>query len=298
MFINSKNITKMKKFRFFLSCLTLAAFVIMAAGSKSSVHTYYQVYGLETDNLTKQDNLLVYSNNDCNIKYCMWAEGGSLSFVFENKTDKDLYFLAQASHLIQNGFALEYYDPNEYTTSITTSSARTDGSRATLYGFAAVSGSFLPANVSKAATVTSAMSSTNSVKTVSQKAICIPAHSSKIINGFSISNSLHLDCEATPNNFPEIQSPTINFTQDRTPLSMCNIITYSTDPEGQNASQIKNNIWVKSITNFSAKGITNTSQKIDCTTGYKYSSTTLEILGADKYYNSYNKNTPRGTKNK
>ena len=73
----------MKKILFISSVISF--FLIHGCAS-----SYYQLYEVDTD-ITKTEDALVYSDENCDIIYNLWAKSGSMDFIFTNKTDKDIY---------------------------------------------------------------------------------------------------------------------------------------------------------------------------------------------------------------
>jgi len=275
-----------KNFLFAVACMLL---------SSCSTPNFYQVYDVETVGLTEKGDLLVYENADCVVSYSLWGEGGNLSFVFQNKTNQNLYLIMPQCFLIHNGRALDYYDNNTYTYSITKGSSDVVSAQASLYGYTSHYDHWHPASVTRGAAIAASQSSTNSVSYKAPQTICIPANSAKVIDGFKLSNTVHLECDATKNNFPKRTSQFITYDETNTPLSVNNVIVYSNNPQGKNYHKIENKFWVKTFTNYSEKAALDSYKEHDCTTGKDIDKKAFKMSQPNRFYNIYNRNTSRGS---
>ena len=99
---------------------TLAMMVVVACmGLTSCKQLYYQVYDVKSDALKQEDNSLVYENNDLKVMYNLWGENGSVGFILQNKTDKDLFVDMDKTFFIFNGQANDYFKNREYSAATT-----------------------------------------------------------------------------------------------------------------------------------------------------------------------------------
>ena len=113
---STKNTFTMKK----RSTRTLALMAVLACmGLSSCKQLYYQVYDVKSDELKQEDNSLVYENGDMKVMYNLWGKDGSVGFILQNKTDKDLFIDMDKTFFILNGEANDYFKNREYTTSTT-----------------------------------------------------------------------------------------------------------------------------------------------------------------------------------
>ena len=111
---STKNIFTMKKRS--MRTLVLMA-VLTCMGLSSCKQLYYQVYDVKSDALKQEDNSLVYENGDMKVMYNLWGKDGSVGFILQNKTDKDLFIDMDKTFFILNGEANDYFKNREYTTS-------------------------------------------------------------------------------------------------------------------------------------------------------------------------------------
>lgn len=256
---------------------------------------YYQVYDVETVGLKDQGDVLVYENEDVIISYSLWGESGNLSFVFQNKLNENLYLIMPQCFLIHNGWALDYYDDNTYSYTATNTTTAAVSAQASLYGFTQHYNHWHPASISRGAAIASSSSNSNTVTYKAPTTICIPDHSSKVVEGFNITKTVHLECDKTKSNFPKYSSLYLQFEQSNSPLTINNVLTYSTNAEGKNAKIVENMFWVKSITNYSEKGAFDQYTQKDCVTGLPTTVKTFKMAQPNRFYNIYNKQTSRGT---
>lgn len=76
---------------------------------------FIQVYKVKPiTELQNSQNLLVYSDENCTVKYNMWSEGGNPGFAFFNKTDQNITLNLNESFFILNGIAFDYFKNRIY----------------------------------------------------------------------------------------------------------------------------------------------------------------------------------------
>ena len=68
----------------------LFAFFFLSLISCSN-YNFVQVYEIQSENCSKDNDVLTYSNDDCSVMYDFWSEGGDGGFIFHNKTNKFPY---------------------------------------------------------------------------------------------------------------------------------------------------------------------------------------------------------------
>lgn len=67
------------------------------------------MYDVKSDALKQEDNSLVYENGDMKVMYNLWGKDGSVGFILQNKTDKDLFVDMDKTFFILNGEANDYF---------------------------------------------------------------------------------------------------------------------------------------------------------------------------------------------
>lgn len=245
---------------------------------------YYQVYNIESDDTIKKDNNFVFSNEDCEIKYDFWGEGGDLFFIFTNKTDKDICINLERSCFILNNFAHNYY---ESEVSITRSIA-------TLHEFGKVAGasySISDRRTSEAISVAAAASSlskktsSTSVETKKPNKIWIPANSSKAISEFKILTNAFLDCSDA-----DIPSKNLtklgNYTKNNSPLIFSNRIVYHFANDSKDKI-VENKFWIADYINYNKRQIFETFKTRNCITGLNEKQKIFKVQKPYSFYNVY-----------
>lgn len=240
--MTNNNLSIMKKL-VFISLLTVL-------GLTSCVTNYYQVYEVKSSNLVQKENSLVYENNDCKILYNLWSEKGSLQFIFENKTDKDLFLDMNQTFFIKNKAAYNYYNNRTYQTQ---SFASIDHGYSTGNIFWS-NGNFWPSQyilkigVNNKASIGLA----TGISTKESEYVCIPANSFKVFNYFNINPEFIITCDKDKD-FPKKQYTLNTFNEQDSPLTFRNRISYSFDKNGSSLQQVENSFWLYSVKNYSYK---------------------------------------------
>lgn len=256
----------------------------------SCTATYYQVYRVETE-LEKKKDAIVYSDEYCDVIYNLWDENGNLSFVFMNRSDKDIVLDLSRSFFIKNGIAFDYYEDKSYTEGYSKNYSSTVGvldsytKQVTKSGYTHTPYLWTPTmiGVSRGKTMGTTqgknVSYNSSVTTHSVKTITVPAQSSKVVTGFIISNYIYKDKEDKDFNRPKNISREINYSKEISPLLFRNRIYYSIDGRGY---YIDNEFWVSCVKNMSEK-------KFKKTIIHKDSEEEIIIIdhSAAMFYNSY-----------
>lgn len=274
----------MKKHVYFSCGMSFMAAIILFLSSCSK--TFYQVYDVKSDNMSLKDNSLVYENEDCRVMYNLWSESGVVSFVFSNKTDKDIFVNLGQTFFIVNGRANDYYVGAMETVQ--------NGMRlATSYeaGLLDLFNAGLWSNdlysYSKVRKSSKEVVSNKEISVKEPEIVCVPAHSYKIFCKYSISPSCMLVCTKAVD-FPKKSAKVKDYTSDTTPLRIANRIAYGFDKGSVADKHIENDFWVSGITNYSKKAIL---EKEKVKTGCYSESTEkvyrFKIGGPDKFYVVY-----------
>lgn len=85
------------------------ALITGLAASLSSCHMAYQVFTVSPEADTKVDSNLVFTNEDIEIGYNFWSNGGTMDYYVFNKTDRPIYLNWDRSHFIINDCSRDYY---------------------------------------------------------------------------------------------------------------------------------------------------------------------------------------------
>lgn len=272
----------MKKQLFLISILS-----ILLSSSCVTISHYYQVYKTVPDGKIKlQDNQLVYEDENCQVSYNLWDEGGNAGFKMFNKTDKNLYLNLEESFFIINGISYDYYKERTFTNSKTTGMATTKS--------ATSSSSMLLVNTSS--NQVNRYSSTNVIGTTTstgyseslgeKKMQIIPPHSAKIISEYLINESLIRNCELFK--FPsKKQIITKTYSKSESPLIFSNRITYLTENSG-GPIRFENEFFISEITNYPEGEMFSYVKDSYCNQKSGASVKVFKDSSADKFYIRYN----------
>lgn len=254
----------------------------------SCAETFYQVYkAVPSNNIQKSNGTLVYEDDNCSIIYSLWAEYGSMSFRFYNKTDENIFLNLGESFFIQNGLAYDYFQNRTYTNTTTTEALATESGTASK----SVTGLnylnlFQTNRLSSSSAVGVASSKGYSIGTFEEEVICIPAKSSKIISEFSINEILYRDCNLLryPSNKKQIR--TIKFTSEDSPLKFSNRLVYFVGKEG-NPIKLENLFFITEITNYPEDEISEYKNEEFCGEKGDISIRSFKEISPDKFYIKY-----------
>jgi hypothetical protein len=244
-------------------------------GSCSS--TFYQLYEVKPEQaIKKQDNRLVYEDENCIITYNLWADEGNSGFSIHNKTRQDLTLHLDESFYILNGTAYDYYKNRITSTSIIVSTATSStNSLALLFGGYATS------------TTQVATTGDRGVAYVEKPKITIPPNSSKRVAEYTINQSLFRSCDLY--RFPNRnQIQTQNFTETNSPVVFKNAIKYSLDNNDERIA-IENSFYVNAITNYPVGEFIKTEPDEFCGRKEPYPRTNFIKYGPDRFYIKYEK---------
>lgn len=240
----------------FINTVFIAGLLTMLTSCAVRPSVFYQVYKTQnTTPIVKKDNKLSYEDDNCKVTYDFWKKGGDPGFTIYNKSDQDIFLNLEASFLIFNGIANNYYRD-----------------RVTTYSFNAGATSTKNAQKSKSITglnyfnqlQTNSVSVINSIESTAslgesvsyneERIICIPPKTSKIIREYELNQSLFRDPDLFK--YPsrkQIRSK--KFAITNSPFVFSNRLSYKV---GEAGSPIKfeNGFFVSEITNYPEREIT------------------------------------------
>ena len=272
--------SKMKKLLF----LAFAATTMFSSCSPS----FYQVYEVKSNALKQSDNSLVYENEDLKVLYNLWGAGGTMNFIVQNKTDRDLFLDMGQSFFIFNGEASDYFQNREYTNTVSMATSASYG----VSLFSTTAG-FWPNTYLVPGTqslIAKAMKgSSKSVTTKEMEIVCVPANSFKTINGQTMSQQYHVTCNKKVD-YPSESAVVATYNEASSPSKFRNRISYSFDENGSDLRQIENDFYLSGITNYSKKAATEkVKEKVGCSETFSRKTYYFKIGGPNKFYKSYNK---------
>ena len=248
--------------------------------------SFYQVYEVKSNALKQSDNSLVYENEDLRVMYNLWSAGGSMNFIVQNKTDRDLFLDMGQSFFIFNGEASDYFQNREYTHTVSIATSASYG----VSLFSATVGYWPNAYLvpgTQSLFAKALKGSSKSVTTKEKEIICIPANSFKTITGQAISQQYLLTCDRKVD-YPSQSAVAANYTESTSPAKFRNRLSYSFDENGGDLRQIENDFYLSSITNYSKKAATEkVKEKVGCSDIASKKTYYFKIGGPNKFYKSY-----------
>lgn len=209
---------------------------------------YYQFYKTAPiGDIIKQNNSLIFENEDCKIIYNFWCEGGDIGFTFLNKTDEIIQIKLDKCFFVLNGFAYDYFKNREYIYS-SSSSLLNSFTNASATSYANVNSSVFGQVNATSRTADRLSSSGHSVTTLEMKDVFVPPHSAKNISEYNINNSLYKDCDMTLTPSTKKQKLPLTFSLTNSPYIFRNMITYSVG-ESSDFKKVENGFYVQEISN-------------------------------------------------
>ncbi len=265
--------------------VSIVALLLLLFSSCNAKTFFYQVYDIQSKDVLLKNNRFVYEGTDCEIAYNLWDEGGNLSFMFTNKTDKNMYLIMPQSFFILNGIANDYYSESSYSYSESITASAGEMYDTSYYGY--ITHYWYPSTLSRWNNYSIGKTRTKTVKTKEMPYICIPPKSAKIIRGFNISDFVYKDCDNYKENYPRKTSSKINYKESNTPLSFRNRIAISYDDKGTNIQHLENSFWLEGLQNFSEKAMIKTDSVKECENTRKTPQKRFVNYAPNKYYNKY-----------
>lgn len=277
--------------------VSYATLLLTLLSSCATEKNYYQVYEVTSQDVSQKENVLRFENSDCRITYNLWSEGGNLSFLIHNKTDKNLYIVMPQSFFILNGVANDYYSESSYSHSITNSAAVSASRRLSISGFLTDGYYWYPSRLSRQIGASIGNSATESIETKEVAFVCVPPKSAKFVKGFNLSDHLYKDCNNSSENYPRSTSSMIRYTEDDTPLSFTNRIAYTINEQSSEINYIEHHFWLSSLQNYSEKAAISEQKIEECETKARKVKRSFTMYSPSKFYNRYVKNPSAKNRN-
>lgn len=250
---------------------------------------YFQMFKTAPDSqVAKTGNNLVYEDDQCKVSYNLWSNGGDAGFVFQNKTNQNIYVDLGESFFILNGMAHNYFRNRVYTTS---SSSSVGNSAGFLYsGAVSAQSGDVAAAAGKATSRNAAVTASRgfSVSHAEDRIVCIPPHAAKRIAEYSINNQLIRNCDLF--RYPmSKQISTSKYTKANSPLVFSNQIVYSMGEKGV-ATKLNHEFYVTEITNYPHKLFFGKRTEEFCGEKSLYQTDYFLYAAPENFYIQYSKN--------
>ena len=274
---------------------TFLSIVLVTLGLTSCNPSFYQVFKVSSSDLVQKENSMVFENEDCKIMYNLWGLNGTMGFIFENKTGEDIFLDMTQTFFIKNGAANDYFRNRTYETrtyealnlgySVSKTYVGTNGYWPMQYYVPNVTTSKATANVKKG------MSSAVSVK--ESEFICIPAHSYKVFDYYSINPSYEKTCESKID-FPKSSAVLKTFSESNSPLKFKNRIAYSFRKDNTSLKHVENSFYLTEIKNYSKKSAVEKKKVSANCDKTAYEREFFKIGGPNQFYLLYKKDDTKG----
>lgn len=234
---------------------------------------------------------MVYENEDCRIMYNLWGINGSMGFLFENKTDNDIFIDLTQTFFIKNGAANDYFMNRTFETrtfeslnlgySVSNKYIGPDGYWPLQYEVPFATEQKSVANVKNG------MSAAITVK--ESEMVCVPAHSYKVIDHYTISPLFEKTCK-NETDYPQKSAVLKNFTESDSPLKFKNRIAYSFKKDHTSLKHIENSFYLIEIKNYSTNSAVELKKVSDgCKETWPTKRKFFKIGGPDQFYIIYKK---------
>lgn len=274
---------------------------------------YQQIATLSSENVTlKNDGSFAYEDGVMTIEYDFWSESGQFSFIITNNSDDDIYLNLAESYFVNNGYAHDYYQARTYvytsrnvaSTGSTASAAvaghasvSAAGTAQSLYGGIVGVAASLGATKGYGASKTYSVASEKgtSVEFAEKAIVCIPAHSFKVFEEFSVSSSVFRECGFVRDPSKK-ENAVREYTDYTSPRVIENRLVFNI---GDNAIPVTNIFYVSQYQNISTDDATE-YVKVERCDGYKTDVKVHKLSGNNKFYITYSKNdlwSPNGNAN-
>ncbi len=272
-----------------LSCCSMTA---------CSSSMYQQIATLKSNQVEMNtEGQFVAKYSDVSIIYDFWAPSGTVAFVIQNNSDKDLYLHMAESYFINNGYAYDYYQGRVYGSSsqlsVGASSTNVNSySNTNKFGFGSSFSGILHGSAESRTNIATQVAGTSygvgvetSVEYAEPKIVCVPAHSYKAFEQFNIQTNIYRDCGFITNPNSQTEKSELNFTADNSPFVIENRLML--EIEG-NKTSINHKFYVSELQNISEDILFEYSYSKRCdgyngTTQLKFH----KMLAPNRYYIRY-----------
>jgi hypothetical protein len=239
---------------------------------------YQQIATLSSENVTlKNDGTYAYEDGVMTIEYDFWAESGKFQFIVTNNSDDNIYLNLAESHFVDNGYAHDYYQARTYvyTSRSVTSSSST--------GTATAVGASKGYGNSKSVSVASEKGM--SVEFDEKAIVCIPAHSFKVFEEFSVATSVFRECGFVRD--PSKKEKSVReYDGNTSPKVIENRLVFNM---GEVTIPVTNVFYISQYQNIATEDATEYVKEERCD-GYKKDVKVHKLSANNKFYITYSEN--------
>lgn len=223
-------------------CLLVCLVVLFMPSCMQPV--MYQIYTVKpSSNQVINDDLILFENDDIDVCYYFWSEGGNPGFVIKNKTDKMISVDLNKTFFILNDIAYDYY--LDRTITLGNERIMSKSKSGAVFGAFNSLGFLYPSLIYSDLSLGLNASSSESIH--DKEIVYIPAKTKKYFMEYNIVKS--------PNSACELQGGKVgvlNFSKDNSPISFGNIIAYRVGDDGD-LKTFNNDFYVSQIKNIKEK---------------------------------------------
>jgi hypothetical protein len=254
---------------------------------------FYQLVDIASDDIKDNQS----SNQDLDVYFDFWGDGGSTTYEIHNKAEQTMYIKYDECQLIINGQVRDLYDNSEYTNSNSTSIKR--GRSVSKSASGAISGvgvlSGLVEAYSRSASASESVSKENtrsSSRTFSDKKVYVlPANSSRDIYGPDLQSYVISDCDLVE--YPSIKKSDLDnglsYTNENSPLNFRVFITYAFNEQFSDKKTYSITGYINRISNWNPNAFITNQRYKECDKGMYKNKEVIEWRSPSRYYVSYKK---------
>lgn len=256
-------------------CTAMLVFSLAACSS------YYQIATISSDNVKLTYNgEFSYIVGDITVYYNFWSEYGSVAFVVENNSPRDVKIDFSKSFFVKNGFAYDYFRnrTDVYTVGSTSASEKlvstssymidavSKNTAATAYvetrsGVVAVGiESPVSNSIIGAESKASASMSSHSIEYKEVDLVTIPAHSAKAFGEYSVASGEFVKCGLIRNPSGK-ENAVVKYNESNSPIMIENRLVLVVD--GQEIP-VTSKFYVSKFENLPERKVLRDEELVDC----------------------------------
>ena len=252
----------------------IAASVMMLSSCGSNYITRYQIFTVSTTSeIVRENESLVYEDQNCKLMYNFWANGGNLGFSFFNKTSKNLYIDLGNSFYVKNNLASPYFKNRTFSSSATHHIGANQA--ASIRGVNSLG--FWQTNT---ANVSFGTSNENTISYTESRIVVVPAHTSVVVPEVEKIIDFLYNCNL------EKSSATTTFNKESSPFLFRNSISYSFNSDSDYKT-INNEFFISVISNHGRSEIIKKVEIDECGRKSKNGVEVFSIYSSNKFYIPY-----------
>ncbi|AMS25696.1 hypothetical protein AEM51_00360 [Bacteroidetes bacterium UKL13-3] len=233
-----------------------------------STSTFYQVYKTAPANGIVQSNKILFEDNNAQITYNLWDNGGDVGFLFYNKSTQDITIHLDKSFFVLNGTAYDYFKYRTFTRSSNLTSMTAYRTYPYSYYNTSVGGT---------------ISSSNTTSFIEPNVIIVPPKTSRRVSEYVVTSSFLNSCDMLK--YPSRKKiKALTFDKNNSPFTFSNLITYSISGD---TNRLENNFYVTSISNMPENEVFETKPEIVCDKQTMNMIKIAKIGGPELFYIQY-----------